>query len=56
LEKFILGEGRRDQVNVSEPGDGPEFNLDDPELHAYYVYKPVNYDDVMIRMMVENLG
>ena len=55
-EHFILGEGKRNQVNVSQSADGLVFNLDDAELHAYYTYKPAIYDDVVIRMKVENLG
>lgn len=55
-EDFILGLGSRGQVSVSTSDGGLVFNLDDRDLHAYYIYKPVIYEDVAIRMKVENLG
>jgi len=55
-EHFILGEGKRNQLSVSQSADGLVFNLDDAELHAYYIYRPAIYDDVVIKMKVENLG
>lgn len=55
-EHFVRGLGQRNQVTISPSNDGLLFNLDDSDLHAYYIYKPVNYKDVAIRMKVENLG
>ncbi|HSL44989.1 MAG TPA: SUMF1/EgtB/PvdO family nonheme iron enzyme [Anaerolineales bacterium] len=55
-EYSVLGLGRRNKVNITPSGDGLLFNLNDPNLQAYYFYKPVTYGDVTIRIKVENLG
>jgi formylglycine-generating enzyme required for sulfatase activity len=55
-EPFVKGLGSRSQVTVSPSDTGLGFNLDDKDLHAYYMYKPVTYKDAIIRIKVENLG
>lgn len=47
--------GKISQV-TTQSNEGLVFNLDDRDLHAYYFYKPVIYEDVIIRMKAENLG
>ena len=51
-----LGTGRKTKVEVSPSNDGLVFHLDDPDLHAYYIYKPAIYGNVVIRIKAENLG
>ncbi|HET9587609.1 MAG TPA: toll/interleukin-1 receptor domain-containing protein, partial [Anaerolineales bacterium] len=53
---LLRGLGRKEKVSVTPSNEGLVFHLDDPDLRAYYFYEPVVYEDVIIRMQVENLG
>lgn len=55
-DDFILGVGKKTKAIVSPSSDGLRFRLGDRDLRAYYLYEPVIYEDVSIRMLVENLG
>ena len=55
-EYFPIGDGKRTRVDVSPSNDGLVFHIEDRDLSAYYVYEPAIYQDVVIRMQVENLG
>ena len=55
-KRFILGDGKRTRVDISPSNDGLVFHIEDRDLSAYYLYEPAIYQDVVIRMRVENLG
>ncbi|HEY3476475.1 MAG TPA: SUMF1/EgtB/PvdO family nonheme iron enzyme [Anaerolineales bacterium] len=55
-EYLVRGDGKRDKIDISPSSDGLMFNLDDRDVRAYYMYEPVIYEDVVIRIQAENLG
>ena len=55
-QNSVLGTGRKTKVEVSPSNGGLIFHLDDPDLRAYYIYKPAIYGDVAVRIKAENLG
>ena len=55
-EQIVKGTGRASKITVSPANDGLIFNLNDPDLRAYYFYKPETYQDVAIRLKAENVG
>jgi hypothetical protein len=55
-EQMVKGTGRASKITASPANDGLVFNLNDPDLGAYYFYKPDVYNDVAIRWKVENIG
>lgn len=54
--RIMKGTGRASKITVSPAQDGLLFNLNDPDLRAYYFYSPQVYEDVAIKWKVENLG
>jgi TIR domain len=54
-ESFMIGDAEKAAVTPSD--NGLLFSLNDPELFAYYIYKPVtDYKDVKLRLLVRNVG
>jgi formylglycine-generating enzyme required for sulfatase activity len=55
-EQLIKGTGRASKLTVSPTNDGLLFDLNDPDLRAYYFYKPDVPGNVAIRLKAENVG
>lgn len=55
-EQVVKGTGRASKIMISPANDGLIFNLNDPDLRAYYFYRPEVYEDVAIRLKAGNLG
>ena len=55
-EQVVKGAGRASQITILPAKDGLIFNLNDPDLRAYYFYGPEVYEDIAIRLKAENLG
>ena len=56
-ESFVFGTGNPSKLSLtSSPNGGLLFHLDDGDLHAYYIYKPIVYENISIRMKAENFG
>jgi len=55
-ESFILGIGKPEKASVSESVTGIKFVLNDQYLSSYVLYKPIPYEDVVIRLRAANVG
>ena len=55
-EQIVKGNGRASKISTSAVNDGLVFDLNDPDLRAYYFYKPEVSEDVAIRWKAENVG
>lgn len=55
-EFFENGEGDEDDLTITPSDTGLVFNLNDADLYVYYIYTPVRYEDVTVRIKAENLG
>lgn len=55
-ESFILGNGNPEKASVSVSVTGIKFVLNDQNLSSYTLYKPLPYEDVVIRLRAANVG
>ena len=55
-EYLTKGKGKVNEIEISPSNEGLIFHLNDKDLHAYYMYTPVSYENVIIRVKAENIG
>jgi hypothetical protein len=56
-DSFFLGDGDFKKAGVVPLSNGTQFNMNDRNLYAYYIYKPVTtYKDVIIRIRAADIG
>lgn len=56
-EFFFLGAGDPGKASVVSSENGIRFSLKDPDIYAYYIYKPVTtYTDVVTRLRFAKFG
>jgi len=55
-DSFIQGNGNHDKATLSDSPTGVKIVLNDQNLSSYTMYKPVTYNDVVVRLRASNVG
>ena len=55
-DSFSVGSGEDNNLVIEQQDDHLLFDLGDEDLYVYYIYTPVEYDDVSIKLNAENRG
>lgn len=55
-DSFIQGTGNPEKAGVSVTATGVRFTLNDQNLSSFTLYKPLTYEDIVIRLRAVNVG